>query len=64
MKPSLFDRALFTKTLIAALVLVVVGLGIALAVYGEVSTVDVVGASVSGLVLAYLIHLWLMPLDR
>lgn len=64
MKPSLFDRALFSKTLAVTMALVVLGLGAAFAIKGEVSTVDVVGSIISGIILAYVVHLWMMPQDR
>ncbi len=64
MKPSLFDRALFGKTLAVTIALVVAGLAVAFAINRELSTVDVVGATISGVILAYVVHLWIMPQDR
>jgi hypothetical protein len=57
-----FVGRIFFKVLAAVLIFL-------LAVYGfcrwtgyyEVTTTDIVGASMSGLIFCYLVHLWLLP---
>lgn len=43
--------------------LVVVGLALAMLIAGSVSVTDIVGATITGVTSAYLIHLWRMPHD-
>ena len=57
-----FVGRIFWKVLVVVAVLVVVGwfLIIRLTSY-EITSADYGGSTVSGLILAYLIHLWLLP---
>ncbi|MCA9294189.1 MAG: hypothetical protein KDA20_10285 [Phycisphaerales bacterium] len=54
---------LFIKTLAVAMAVAIVGLVVAFALTGPISTVDGVGTAVVTPIAAYLAHLWLSP-DR
>ncbi len=54
-----FVPAVFIKVLAAVLTVVALGLGVMLAVNGEIQTQDMIGSLISAPLLAYLVHLWI-----
>lgn len=54
-----FVPQVFAKVLAVTLTLVVIGFVISLWVYGEITSVDIVGSLISAPLFAYLIHLWI-----
>ncbi len=58
---ALFVAAVFVKVLAATLTLALAGFAVALYLYGELATVDIVGALVCAPVFAYMVHLWILP---
>lgn len=55
------EKPVFFKVLGVVLVLLVAGLAWEKWYYGELPLRDIVGASISSLIFAYLVHLWLIP---
>jgi hypothetical protein len=55
----LFDRALFCRTLAAILLVISTVLVVAYEIWGGLDTRDIVGATISGGIFAYLLHLWI-----
>ena len=56
-----FSPGVFFKVAGVVLVLLVLGLWILNKVVGELTITDMVGAVSSAVILAYLVHLWLLP---
>ncbi len=63
MSPQNFQPDLFQKVVSVVMALVFIGLAVAYYLQGELMARDVIGSIISGALLAYLIHLWLMPND-
>lgn len=59
-----FVPRIFFRVFFAVLILLVLGFWLTKRIYGEITTTDVVGASISAFILVYLIHLWLIPGDH
>lgn len=58
-----FAPRIFFKVLAVIVVLLLTAFAIIHWIMGEMTTTDIVGSSISSLILAYLIHLWLMPTE-
>ena len=58
-KAPLFYPGVFAKTLIVTLSVTAIGSAAALRIYGELALRDIIGAGISSLLLAYLVHLWI-----
>ncbi len=56
-----FSPGVFFKVAGVVLLLLVIGLWILNKVVGELTNADMVMAPISAVILAYLIHLWLLP---
>ena len=56
---SLIFPGVFAKTLIVTLSVAVIGNAAALRIYGELALRDIIGTSISSLLFAYLVHLWI-----
>ncbi len=57
-----FVGRIFWKVLAAVAILAVVGWAVIAKVTGyEITSADYGGSTISGLILAYLVHLWLLP---
>lgn len=54
-----FVPHVFFKVLAATLTLVLIGFVVSWLVYGELTTVDIVGALISAPIFAYMVHLWI-----
>lgn len=59
-----FVPRIFFRVFVAVLVLLLLGFWITVRIYGEITTTNIVGASISAVILVYLIHLWLIPGDH
>jgi len=55
------EKPVFFKVLAVVVVLLVVGLGLEKWYYGELPVRDIVGATISSVIFAYLVHLWMIP---
>jgi hypothetical protein len=55
------EKPVFFKVLAVVLVLLVVGLALEKWLTGALPLRDIVGATVSSIILAYLVHLWMLP---
>jgi hypothetical protein len=62
-RPPVFAPALFFKVLAAALTLVALAFALIVLISGPMTRVDVVGTLVCSPIAAYLVHLWLLPMD-
>ncbi len=62
MREPMFDfvPATFFRMLAVVFSLILVGWIVAITKYGELTRVDMVGSVISGLILAYLVHLWII----
>jgi len=58
--PLDFVPAVFFKVLVITLTVVLVGWVGSLWLYGELTTVDIVGSLISAPIFAYLVHLWIV----
>lgn len=63
MDPRYFNPDIFQKVFAVVMILVFIGFAIAYYIHGELLLRDVLGSLISGTLLAYLVHLWLMPND-
>ena len=55
----LFYPSTFVKSLAATFSAAVIGCAIAFRIHGELAARDIIGTSISGLIFAYLVHLWI-----
>ena len=61
--PPLFVPALFLKVLTVTLALVLAGFLLIYLVRGPISVVDIAGTLICTPIAAYLVHLWLAPVE-
>lgn len=58
------DIRIFRSVFVISLVLVLLGWGFSIAVYGELTRVDLVGSLIALPIFAYLVHLWILYSKR
>jgi hypothetical protein len=57
------DRRLFVKVLAATMTAISAGIVAFVCFRGSIALRDVIGSLLSGTILSYLVHLWLLPND-
>ena len=56
---NLFHPVLFAKSLTATLCAAIIGCAVAFRMNGELAIRDIIGAGISSLIFAYMVHLWM-----
>ena len=55
-----FVPAVFVKVMAATMAVVLIGFAVSAWVYGSIAVRDVIGAWISAVIFAYMVHLWIV----